>query len=419
MKIRYLVLAMLVLLSIITYMDRICIGVLAGPMQQDLGISDKGWGWVVGAFLLAYCIFEIPSGALGDWIGQRKVLGRIVIWWSAFTVLTGVARGYYTLLAVRFLFGAGEAGAYPNASGVIDRWFPPAERARAQGIVWGASRVGGALTPLVLGPLLASFPWQTSFYLFGAVGLVWVVVWLAWFRDDPAKHPAVSPAELAEIGPPRNHISHSAVPWRDLFLNQRLWLIMAMYWFYVFGAIFFMFSLTKYFTDGRHMTKNAALLCVSLAFGAGAVGNAIGGWASDRLSKRYGLWTGRCLVGAACLTITGLLQLATAFVADASAAAALLILAFGVMDGMLPAAWSVCIDVGRRHGGAVSGAMNTSGQAAASICMALSGYLVAWFGHELQLIIFAIHMFIGAALFALIDPTRPLLAETPATVPAK
>src|SRR5687768_9999237 len=139
MRTRYSVLGMLVLLSIITYMDRICIGVLAKPMKESLGISEAGWGWVISAFLLAYGLFEIPTGALGDSIGQRKVLTRIVVWWSAFTMLTGIARNYYVLVATRFLFGAGEAGAYPNASGVISRWFPVGERARAQGLVWGAS----------------------------------------------------------------------------------------------------------------------------------------------------------------------------------------------------------------------------------------------------------------------------------------
>jgi MFS transporter, ACS family, glucarate transporter len=414
MKARYVVLAFLVMLSVITYMDRICISVLAGPMQKDLGISEEGWGWIIGAFLLGYGLFEIPSGALGDWLGQRKVIARIVVWWSAFTALTGIATNFYVLYATRFLFGAGEAGAYPNASGVIGRWFPAAERARAQGIVWGASRVGGALTPLAIAPLLGTFPWQTPFFVFGALGLVWAAAWLAWFRDDPNEHPAVTPQELAEIGPPRVE-SHHAIPWAALFRGRQLWLIMAMYWFYVFGAIFFMFALTKYFTDGRQFTKYEAALSVSLAFGAGAVGNAIGGVLSDRLSKRFGLWIGRCAVGATCLTLTGLLQIATAFAPGKFWPAALLIIAFGVMDGMLPAAWAVCLDVGRRHAGAVSGAMNTAGQAAGFVCMSLYGYMIVNLGFELPLLLFAVNMFVGAIFFIWIDPTRPLIAE--ATTP--
>src|SRR5262245_37329828 len=199
MKVRYLVLAMLVLLSIVTYLDRISIGVAASAIQKDLDISEQAWGWVLGAFLLSYGLFEIPSGALGDRVGQRKVLTRIVLWWSAFTALTPVATNYYLLVATRFLFGAGEAGAYPNASGCISRWFPVAERARAQGLVWGASRVGGAITPLVVVPLMNALGWQACFWLFAALGLVWAVIWTLWYRDDPAEHSAVSHQELAEI----------------------------------------------------------------------------------------------------------------------------------------------------------------------------------------------------------------------------
>ena len=417
MRIRYLVLLMLTLLSVITYMDRICIGVLAGPMKKDLGISEAGWGWVISAFLISYGLFEIPTGALGDTMGQRRVLTRIVVWWSAFTMLTGVARNYYVLVATRFLFGAGEAGAYPNASGVISRWFPVTERARAQGLVWGASRVGGALTPLCIAPLLTVFPWwQLPFFIFGALGLVWAIAWSVWFKDDPAQHSAMSPAELAEISAgQRAHDSHSGIPWLALASAPRLWLIIAMYWFYVFGAIFFMFTLTTYFTDGRGLTKSDATIAVSLAFAAGALGNAIGGWTSDLLSRHHGRWVGRCLVGAICLTLTGLLQLATAFTPGKLPAAVLLIAAFGVMDGMLPCAWAVCLDVGKRYSGAVSGAMNTSGQAAGALCMILYGYFIQWFGnYEYPLVIFAISMFIGAIFFALIDPTRPLLPDEPA-----
>src|SRR6185295_198933 len=200
MKVRHAVLAMLVLLSVVTYLDRICISISAKEIQADLGLSESQWGWVLGAFLLAYGLFEIPSGGLGDRIGQRKVLTRIVLWWSAFTALTPLAHNYYMLVATRFLFGAGEAGAYPNASGCISRWFPAAERARAQGLVWGASRLGGALTPLIVVPLKAWLGWKVCFWLFASLGVVWAVAWVWWFRDDPAKHPAVSEQELAEIG---------------------------------------------------------------------------------------------------------------------------------------------------------------------------------------------------------------------------
>ena len=414
MKVRYRVLGMLVLLSVVTYLDRICISVAGADIQKDLGISEKAWGWVLGAFLLSYGIFEIPTGALGDRIGQRKILTRVVLWWSAFTALTPLARNYYALVATRFLFGAGEAGAYPNASGCISRWFPVAERARAQGLVWGASRLGGALTPLLVVPLKNSLGWEACFWLFGALGLVWAAVWAYWFRDDPAKHAAVTKEELAEIGTSHVHGSHSDIPWLQLFSRPQLWLIVGMYWFYVFAFIIFMFWLPKFLTAGRNFSDGEMARTVALMFSAGAVGNVLGGLASDWLSKHYGLSIGRKLIGVSSLAVAGVLYFAIALTHEKDVVSVLVILCFGITDGMLPCSWAICLDVGKRYSGAVSGAMNTAGQAAGYICTVIFGYLVTWYGYDRPLMILAPSMLVSAVLFALIDPTRPLVADSPA-----
>jgi MFS family permease len=142
---RYIVVVLLILLFTITYLDRVCISVAGPRMQEDLHINPAAWGWVSAIFTLAYCIFEIPSGALGDRIGARRVLTRIVLWWSAFTAMTGLVSGYPALLVVRFLFGAGEAGAFPNAGVVVSRWFKPSQRGALFGTFLLASQAGGAL----------------------------------------------------------------------------------------------------------------------------------------------------------------------------------------------------------------------------------------------------------------------------------
>jgi len=412
MKVRYFVLAMLVLLSVITYLDRICIGVAGSEIQKDLGISEQGWGWVLGAFLLAYGLFEIPTGAMGDSLGQRKVLTRIVLWWSAFTALTPLARNFYALVATRFLFGAGEAGAYPNASGCISRWFPPAERARAQGLVWGASRLGGALTPLVVVPLMNRLGWQACFWLFGSLGLVWAAVWAWWYRDDPTQHAAVREEELAEIKLIHAPTSHSGVPWATLFASRQLWLIVAMYWFYVFGFIFYMFWFPKFLVQGRGLKQDEMAICVALMFSMGAIGNLAGGWASDRLSKRFGLAIGRKVIGVSCLAISGLLLFAAALTPGKYVVAGLMIMSFGIADGMLPCSWAICLDVGRRYSGAVSGAMNSAGQAAGYICTVLYGYLVQRYGYDTPLLFLAPNLLISAAIFAMIDPTKPVVGDS-------
>ena len=129
------------------------------------------WGWLGGIFSISYALFEIPSGYLGDRIGARAVLSRIVLWWSGFTALTGVSWNYPSLLITRFLFGVGEAGAGPNASVSISRWFPPTERARAMGIFLMGAEVGTALTPLLVIPIQQQYGWRASFFLLGLIGV--------------------------------------------------------------------------------------------------------------------------------------------------------------------------------------------------------------------------------------------------------
>jgi ACS family glucarate transporter-like MFS transporter len=224
MKYQHRVLGMLSLLSVITYLDRVCIAV-AGPRMQDaLRISPEAWGWVTSVFFLSYSAFEIPTGALGDRIGPRRVLTRVVTWWSAFTVLTGTVSSYYALLVVRFCFGAGEAGAYPNASAVIARWIPVAKRTRAWGIVWMTGQVGAAFSPLLVVPIQIRYGWRAPFFVFGVVGVVWSVASYAWFRDSPHEKAGVTQAELREIGSAPALQQHG-MPWAMALRIPALWRI--------------------------------------------------------------------------------------------------------------------------------------------------------------------------------------------------
>ena len=385
------VLLSLVLLSAITYLDRLCIAVAGPAMQRELGLTPDQWGWILGVFMLSYGLFEVPAGALGDRRGHRLVLTRIVVWWSAFTALTGAVSSYVPLLIIRFLFGAGEAGAYPNASGVVARWFPLAERGRAQGFIWGASRLGGVIAPPLVIAIQTSMGWRASFWMFGAIGIVWAVFWYVWYRDAPAVV--------------QNHTSIA-----DLLTRRpRLWLIMAMYWCYVWGSFFYLSWFPTYLVNGRGFTEAEMAFWAPLPFILGAIGNFGGGWASDRLTHRYGGRVGRSLFGAACLGGAALLILAAALSANRIAAVALLGAAFGVMDCMLPAAWAMCLDIGGSSAGAVTGAMNSAGQFGGFACSIVFGYVVRqWGDYDMPLAIIAAMVGISAVLFSRIDATRPL-----------
>jgi MFS family permease len=410
LKKRHGVLAFLISLSVITFLDRLAIAVAGPRMQDDLHISPDQWGWVLGAFALAYGIFEIPSGASGDRLGQRRVLTRIVVWWSAFTALTAAAAGYVQLMVTQFLFGAGEAGAYPNASGVIARWFPRTERARAQGAVWAASRVGGALSPLLVVPLLHAVGWRGMFCAFSAVGLFWAGLWRAWFHDNPADQPGITAAEVDEIGIAKR-TSHSGM-WRGLLRSRQTWLLMAMYWCYVWGSWFYFSWFPTFLVRGAGLTEKQMGMFSALPFILGCFGNIAGGVLSDRLASRYGLKAARCGQASASLAMSSVLILGLAYATDKVLVVTLSSIGFGVLDLMLPAAWSLCLDLGRAHAGVLTGAMNSAGLAGGFVCTVLFGYLVrATGGYRTPLRLVAGMVMLSAILFLFIDPNRSVWKE--------
>ena len=412
MKTRHIVLALLVLLSVITFLDRLAIAAAGPRMQQDLGLGPEQWGWVLGAFVLAYGAFEIPTGAMGDRWGQRSVITRIVVWWSAFTALTGAVSGYAPLLATRFLFGAGEAGAYPNMSGSIARWFPRTERARAQGFVWAGSRAGGALAPLLVVPLQAHFGWRAAFWILGAVGMIWAAGWWIWYRDLPSQKRGVSETELAETRGQEVAPAHRALPWGPLLRSRQLWLIACMYGSYAWGSWFYFSWLHTYLVRGRGFSEGAMAAVSALAFSIGVAANLAGGFLGDFMVRRFGVATGRRVVGCTSLGAGALILLATALTRDQLVATALISLGLGVTDLMLPSAWAICLDIGGRHTGAVTGAMNTAGQLGGFLCTVLFGYMVGQTGsYHLPLVVISAMLGLSALLFSRIDPSRPLLTE--------
>ncbi len=419
MRYRNRVLGMLFLLSIITYMDRVCIGLAGKRIQEDLHLSANQLGWILGIFALSYAIFEIPSGSMGDRIGPRKVLTRIVVWWSAFTTLTGVVSGFSSMLVTRFLFGAGEAGAYPNSSSSISRWFPVKERGRAHGVVWMASRLGGAIAPLLVVPIQAAYGWRASFFVFGSIGLVWAIVWYTWYRDHPAEKEGVTEEELDEIGGGRR-ATHESLPWGIATRKRNFWMILAMYHTYCWGSYFYLSWLPNYLQKGRGFTESELRIYAVLPFIAGIFGNFFGGSLSDYLCQRKGLRFGRVAVGATGLAVSALCMVSTALTPNRYAAVAFLTLGYGSMDCMLPVSWALCLDVGRKYAGAMTGAMNMAGQIGSFFTSIAFGAMVDFFGsYNTPLFPMAAMLLVSAALYTRIDPADQLVPEeAPNPMPA-
>lgn len=413
MKIRYKVLLYLFLVSTISYLDRVCLSVAGPSIQSQLGLRPDQWGWVVGSFVLTYALCAMPTASLGDRYGARKVLTLIVLWWSAFTFLTGAAIGFRMLLVTSLLFGIGESGAYPNATGAISRWFPKAERARAVGVVWMAARIGGALAPVMVVPILKAYGWRTPFFVFACIGPLWAALWYGWYRDNPAEKKGVQAAELEELRKEPQTTAPRGAPWAMVLANRNVQYLMAMYFAYCFGGYFYQSWLPTYLVKGRGFTQEQMAIWSSLPFVLGACGNLIGGATSDWLGKKYGLKIARRTVGAAGLGLAGLLELMAVVTRHGTLAAIFLAFGFGFMDCMMPASWATCLDIGRKYAGTVSGAMNMAGQAGSFLSSIVFGYLVqAFHSYDLPLVAMAIALFVASSLWWRIDPTKPLVPAT-------
>jgi MFS family permease len=482
-RVRYGVLGFVCALSMITYLDRACLGTAAKSFVQDFGLSSVGdLNWVFAAFTLAYALLEIPGGWLGDVFGPRKVLPRIVLWWSVFTALTGlvgvplggrvlgtfrigalVVTPLATLIVVRFLFGMGEAGAYPNITRALHNWFPLRERGFAQGAVWMCGRLMAGLTPLVwmllvegVGPRSAPqaggpaaaplvpplMHWRWTFLLFAAIGIVWCALFAVWFRDRAEQKRGVNQAELDLIRAGRSESppAHAGVPWRRLLASPNLWFLCLMYACQCYGWAFYMTYLPSFLEDhyGMQAGSTLAAVCKGGPLWMGALGCLAGGLLTDWFVRRTGnRRMSRRLFGVLGHSLTALCFLVCPWMPSALGFVLAISLSGFFTDLSMGAAWAACQDIGRRYAAIVAGTMNMIG--------ALGGVLANWAtglilqrslaahaaglqlttgqlsaaqkaagelaGYHLNFLIFAAVFVAGTVCWLLIDAGRPLVPE--------
>jgi len=400
------------LLSLLLYIDRACISAAKIPISESLGFSDTQMGWVLSAFALGYALFQTPSGMLADRLGPRKILTTIVVLWSTFTALTGAAWNYISMLVVRFLFGASEAGAFPGMSRAVFSWFPLKERGLVTGINFSGSRLGAAFALPVVAWLIHATGWRNAFLILGIVGVLWAVLWYVWFRNTPEEHKGISEKEIDYIIQNRQQVDaseKSTIGMGTMLKSRNMWLAMLQY----FASNFtFFFTLTWLFP---HLQSKFGLEIIEAGFYAsapligGALGNWFSGWLVDviykkgnwKLSRRIPAMLGFLLV---VIGLLGSLEMETV-----NGAIIFLTLAIFGADMTLSPSWSFCVDIGRRNSGAVSGTMNMAGNIGSFITALAFPYLQAWTGSEKPF------FFVGAGLaviaiitWSFMNPNKPI-----------
>jgi MFS family permease len=409
---RYWVIVFAVTLAILSYIDRVAISQAAPIISKDLNLTASQMGYIFSAFAVAYAFFEIPGGWMGDLMGPRKVLMRIVIWWSAFTAATGFMWNFNSMLVVRFLFGAGEAGCFPNLTKAFTTWLPSVERTRAQGIMWTFARWGGAFTPPLVVATFTLMSWRWAFVLFGAIGVIWAVFFYLWFRDNPRDHKSVNAAELALLaGNEKLASGHGDVPWGKLLRSRSIWLLWAQYFFLTYPWYFYITWLPTFLKDrypDMSDTQRAGLAIFPLFFGG--IGALFCGFISARVARVTGsVRFARRLL--ACLGFFGaaIMLFASTTASDAIFLMLLMGLASFFNDLVMPGAWSACMDVGGKYAGTVSGSMNMMGNLAGFVAPVIGGKIRdAGYDWNIFLYSMAAVYLLGGLCWPFIDPVTPI-----------
>ncbi len=375
--VRFGVLYFAVTLAVVTYIDRVALSIAAPSVRQDLHLGSDQMGFIFSMFAVAYSLFEVPCGYLCDRIGPRRVLLRIVLWWSFFTAATGQAWSFTSMTVTEFLFGAGEAGCFPSVTRAFASWLPHNERSRAQGIVWLSARWGGAITPLFAGALIGWAGWRYAFAIFGCIGVVWAIAFHRWFRNNPLEDPRMNDAErdlLRDIEPP---VAHGRAPWGEILRSRDVWLLCMQYFCLSYGWYFYITWLPTYLREGRGLNLGTSALLGGLPLFFGGIGNPTGALLTS-LVKRA---TGNVSLARKAVCCTGFagasafLILSTHMTDPLMAILAISMASFS-NDLVMSAAWTLAMDIGGKYAGSVSGAMNMFGNFAGALAPIVVGLLL-------------------------------------------
>jgi len=403
--VRHVVLALTVVAYMITYMDRQILATARPVIRQELGISLVMMGWITFGFRIAYALFQIPGGWLGDRFGARRALALIVTWWSMFTCFTGLAWNAVSMLNIQVLFGLGEAGAFPIATRSLARWMRPTERGFAQGVTHAGSRLGAALTPPLVVLIIAVYGWRAAFFVFGALGVVWAAVWFSYYRDTPEEHSSVNAAERELIGSGKKR--SNVVPWRQILSHGNLWILALMYFCYNYNLNVYNDWFPSYLRESRGLSLAQMGFYASLPLFAGTLGDLAGGWFSDVVLRR----TSNVNLARRWVAIAGFLLSAAATVPATLAhnpklSVAFYCVAFFGLEWTVGISWAIPLDIGGDYAGSVSAVMNTFGNIGGAISSTVVTYMATLYGWNAPFMMTAVLCLIAAAFYLKIDASR-------------
>lgn len=383
LPIRILLVFSTFMLTVLLYVDRACISAAKEEISSDLHFDLTDFGWVMAMFTLGYALFQTPAGKWADQKGPRGVIAVIVSIWSLLTALTGAAWNFISMLTIRFLFGAGEAGAFPSLAKVVYNWFPVKERGIVQGINFSGSRIGAAFALPLVALIIGTVGWRMSFLIFGLVGAVFAALWWFLFRNSPEESGVISERERAYILENREKSdpkSNLQVSFGTIISSRNMWLAMLQYMASNFTFYFTLTWMYPYLKDRFALGGVEAGLYAMIPLFAGAAGNWVSGLWVDSLYKRKNVRISRRLPAITGFLLAAFGMLMMARIETPQVAIVFLAIAIFGADMTLSPSWAFCIDIGKENAGAVSGTMNMAGNLGAFVTIIAFPYLYEWTG---------------------------------------
>lgn len=370
-----LVLFITCLMYLIFYVDRVNISTAAPIMQKDLGLTATQLGIAFSAFAYPYAFFQIAGGWLGDRIGPRVTLTLCAIIVGISTIWTGLVGGLAGLFLARLALGIGEGPAFPTATRALSNWMRPDQRAFAQGITHAFSRFGNALTPPLIAIIVVAFSWRDSFYLLGAISIVWGALWFFYFRDDPRTHSQITDAELAGLPPATVVATRKKVPWGPLI--RRIMPVTLTDFCYGWILWLYLNWLPSFFLHEFNLNIKKSALFAAGVFLAGVIGDTVGGILSDRILRKSGnVNKARTSVVVAGFLGSFCFMLPIMFIHDLTIVAICLSLAFFFAELIVAPIWAMPMDIAPEYSGSASGFMNFGFGMAGIISPVVFGYAI-------------------------------------------
>ena len=402
-------LALFCAMSFILYLDRVNLAAAAGPIKDELGLSNITLGLAFSAFGYTYALFQIIGGWFADRVGAKKTLIVCGVIWVTATIATGFISGLVSLILARLLLGIGEGAALPAQSRAIANWFQRKDRGFVQGITHSCSRLGNAVAPPIVALLIILHSWRAAFVIVGAMTSLWIIVWIFYYKDNPREHAAINELELARLPEPvSDAVRHAKTPWKKIF--SRMAPTIFVYFCQVWTNTLFFSWVPIFFMNAYHLDLKKSAIFASGVFFAGVVGDVTGGLISDQVLKRTGnLRLARqsvivlSFLGAMCFLIPVMIS------KDIGVVVWCLSGAFFMLELTIGPIWAVPMDIAPLHAGTASGMLNTGAALATIISPVVFGAVVDLTGNwSLPFIASCIFLVIGAIAVTLIKPDRDM-----------